>query len=64
MLTPRWMCFPLHGFRGAHAGIIAQRAGLRKQIYCKLFQWQERIHYDLLSVMETWLDPLVELDAR
>tara|TARA_R110000796_G_scaffold83466_2_gene182575 strand:- start:58 stop:849 length:792 start_codon:yes stop_codon:yes gene_type:complete len=55
--------FAQHGFRGATLDQIATEAGLSKPNILYYFQGKEDIHVSLLSqLMETWLDPLVELD--
>ncbi len=56
--------FSQHGYRGATLDQIAAEAGLSKPNILYYFQGKEQIHLTLLSqLMETWLDPLVELDA-
>ncbi len=56
--------FSQHGYRGATLDQIAAEAGLSKPNILYYFQGKEQIHLSLLSqLMETWLDPLVELDA-
>lgn len=55
--------FSQHGYRGATLDQIAAEAGLSKPNILYYFQGKEDIHLTLLSqLMETWLDPLVELD--
>ena len=55
--------FSKHGFRGATLDLIASEAGLSKPNILYYFDGKEDIHVTLLSqLMETWLDPLVELD--
>ena len=55
--------FSRHGFRGATLDQIAAEAGLSKPNILYYFNGKEDIHVTLLSqLMETWLDPLVELD--
>lgn len=55
--------FSRHGFRGATLDQIAEEAGLSKPNILYYFSGKEDIHVTLLShLMETWLDPLVELD--
>ncbi len=57
--------FSQHGFRGATLDQIATEAGLSKPNILYYFQGKEDIHLTLLSqLMETWLDPLVELDPN
>ena len=56
--------FSAHGYRGATLDQIAEAAGLSKPNIIYYFAGKEEIHVTLLSqLMETWLDPLVELDA-
>ena len=56
--------FSAHGYRGATLDQIAEAAGLSKPNILYYFSGKEDIHVTLLSqLMETWLDPLVELDA-
>jgi len=56
--------FSAHGFRGATLDQIAEAAGLSKPNILYYFSGKEEIHVTLLNqLMETWLDPLVELDA-
>jgi len=56
--------FSVHGFRGATLDQIAEAAGLSKPNILYYFSGKEEIHVTLLSqLMETWLDPLVEMDA-
>ncbi|WP_439148530.1 TetR family transcriptional regulator C-terminal domain-containing protein [Sulfitobacter sp.] len=55
--------FSKQGYRGATLDQIAAEAGLSKPNILYYFQGKEDIHLTLLSqLMETWLDPLVELD--
>lgn len=55
--------FSAHGYRGATLDQIAEAAGLSKPNILYYFSGKEDIHVTLLSqLMETWLDPLVELD--
>ena len=55
--------FSKHGYRGATLDQIAAEAGLSKPNILYYFNGKEDIHVTLLSqLMETWLDPLVELD--
>ena len=55
--------FSRHGYRGATLDQIAAEAGLSKPNILYYFDGKEDIHVTLLSqLMETWLDPLVELD--
>jgi TetR/AcrR family transcriptional regulator len=56
--------FSLHGFRGATLDMIAAQAGLSKPNLLYYFPSKEAIHVTLLSqLMDTWLDPLRDLDA-
>ena len=56
--------FSAHGYRGATLDQIAEAAGLSKPNILYYFSGKEEIHVPLLNqLMETWLDPLVELDA-
>ncbi|MEL6618299.1 MAG: TetR family transcriptional regulator C-terminal domain-containing protein [Pseudomonadota bacterium] len=56
--------FSAHGYRGATLDQIAEAAGLSKPNILYYFTGKEEIHVTLLSqLMETWLDPLVEMDA-
>jgi len=56
--------FSQHGFRGATVDMIAAEAGLSKPNLLYYFASKEDIHVTLLSqLMDTWLDPLRELDA-
>ncbi|MCX7560356.1 TetR family transcriptional regulator C-terminal domain-containing protein [Sulfitobacter sp. F26204] len=56
--------FSRHGFRGATLDQIATQAGLSKPNILYYFGGKEDIHLTLLSqLMETWLDPLVEMNA-
>ena len=57
--------FAVHGYRGATLDQIAEAAGLSKPNILYYFAGKEEIHVTLLSqLMETWLDPLVEMDAE
>lgn len=57
--------FSRHGYRGATLDQIAAEAGLSKPNILYYFEGKEDIHVTLLShLMETWLDPLVEMDAQ
>ncbi|MEM8653983.1 MAG: TetR family transcriptional regulator C-terminal domain-containing protein [Pseudomonadota bacterium] len=57
--------FSVHGFRGATLDQIAEAAGLSKPNILYYFAGKEEIHVTLLNqLMETWLDPLVEMDAN
>jgi len=56
--------FSAHGYRGATLDQIADAAGLSKPNILYYFTGKEEIHVTLLNqLMETWLDPLVEMDA-
>jgi TetR/AcrR family transcriptional regulator len=56
--------FSQHGFRGATLDQIAGAAGLSKPNLLYYFPSKEAIHVTLLSqLMDTWLDPLRDLDA-
>lgn len=56
--------FSAHGYRGATLDQIAAAAGLSKPNILYYFAGKEEIHLTLLSqLMETWLDPLVDMDA-
>lgn len=56
--------FSAHGYRGATLDQIAEAAGLSKPNILYYFNGKEEIHVTLLNqLMETWLDPLVEMDA-
>jgi TetR/AcrR family transcriptional regulator len=55
--------FSAHGFRGATLDQIAAEAGLSKPNILYYFDGKEAIHVTLLNqLMETWLDPLEQLD--
>lgn len=55
--------FAVHGYRGATLDQIADAAGLSKPNILYYFAGKEEIHVTLLNqLMETWLDPLVEMD--
>jgi len=56
--------FSAHGFRGATVDQIASAAGLSKPNLLYYFPSKEAIFTSLLSqLLDTWLDPLRELDA-
>ncbi|MEM9425996.1 MAG: TetR family transcriptional regulator C-terminal domain-containing protein [Pseudomonadota bacterium] len=56
--------FSDHGFRGATLDQIAAEAGLSKPNVLYYFGSKEAIYTELLSgLLETWLDPLREIDA-
>lgn len=55
--------FSKHGFRGATLDQIADKAGLSKPNILYYFDGKADIHVTLLNqLMDTWLDPLRELD--
>ncbi len=57
--------FSKHGFRGATLDQIAGEAGLSKPNLLYYFPSKDAVHIALLSaLMDTWLDPLRELDAE
>lgn len=57
--------FSAHGFRGATVDQIAREAGLSKPNLLYYFPTKESIHSHLLaSLMDTWLDPLRDLDPE
>ncbi|MEQ8365691.1 MAG: TetR family transcriptional regulator C-terminal domain-containing protein [Roseicyclus sp.] len=57
--------FSREGFRGATLDEIAREAGLSKPNLLYYFPSKEAIHVTLLNqLMQTWLDPLRELDAN
>lgn len=57
--------FSAHGFRGATLDQIAVAAGLSKPNILYYFAGKEEIHITLLNrLMETWLDPMVELNPE
>ena len=56
--------FSAQGYRGATLDQIAEAAGLSKPNILYYFAGKEEIHVTLLSqTMETWLDPLIEMNA-
>ncbi|WP_390911225.1 TetR family transcriptional regulator C-terminal domain-containing protein [Pseudosulfitobacter sp. SM2401] len=56
--------FSQHGYRGATLDLIAKEAGISKPNILYYFSGKEEIHVTLLNqLMETWLDPLIEMDA-
>lgn len=56
--------FSQHGYRGATLDLVAKEAGLSKPNILYYFSGKEEIHVTLLNqLMETWLDPLIEMDA-
>jgi TetR/AcrR family transcriptional regulator len=56
--------FSRHGFRGATLDQISGAAGLSKPNLLYYFPSKEAIHVALLAqLMDTWLDPLRDLDA-
>jgi len=57
--------FSEQGYRGATLDEIARRAGLSKPNLLYYFTSKEAMHGALMSgLLETWLDPLRELDAE
>lgn len=57
--------FSAHGYRGATLDQIAAQAGLSKPNILYYFAGKEEIHVTLLNqLMETWLDPLHEIDPN
>jgi len=57
--------FSAHGFRGSTLDQIAAEAGLSKPNILYYFNGKEDIHVALLNqLMETWLDPLEQMDAQ
>ncbi len=57
--------FSAHGYRGSTLDAIAETSGLSKPNILYYFSGKEAIHVTLLSqLMETWLDPLVEMDEN
>ena len=57
--------FSRHGFRGSTLDLIADEAQLSKPNILYYFDGKEDIHVTLLSqLIETWLDPLVEMDPE
>ncbi|MDG1470765.1 MAG: TetR family transcriptional regulator C-terminal domain-containing protein [Ascidiaceihabitans sp.] len=56
--------FSQHGYRGATLDLVAKEAGISKPNILYYFSGKEEIHVTLLNqLMETWLDPLIEMDA-
>ncbi|MDF1803717.1 TetR family transcriptional regulator C-terminal domain-containing protein [Thalassovita sp.] len=57
--------FSQHGYRGATLDQIAEYSGLSKPNILYYFDGKEAIHVALLNkLMETWLDPLEEMDPE
>jgi len=55
--------FSQHGFRGATLDQIAARSGLSKPNILYYFSGKDEIHVTLLNrLMETWLDPMRDID--
>ena len=55
--------FSRHGYRGATLDQIAEASGLSKPNILYYFEGKEEIHVTLLNqLMETWLDPLHQID--
>ncbi|GGA44526.1 TetR family transcriptional regulator C-terminal domain-containing protein [Pelagibacterium lentulum] len=56
--------FSQHGFRGSTIDQIAEAAGMSKPNLLYYFKSKEDIHAPLLArILDTWLDPLRDLDA-
>ncbi len=56
--------FSQHGYRGATLDQIAATAGISKPNILYYFDGKEAIHVTLLNhLMETWLDPLRQMDV-
>ncbi|WP_371225543.1 TetR family transcriptional regulator C-terminal domain-containing protein [Roseovarius sp. 2305UL8-3] len=57
--------FSQHGYRGTTLDQIAEASGLSKPNILYYFEGKEEIHVTLLNqLMETWLDPLKQIDAE
>lgn len=57
--------FSLHGFRGATIDQIAQASGMSKPNLLYYFRTKDAIHGRLIAhLLETWLDPLREMDEN
>lgn len=57
--------FSAHGFRGATLDQIAEASGLSKPNLLYYFDSKEAIHHTLLNrLLDTWLDPLRQLDPE
>lgn len=57
--------FSRDGYRGATLDQIAEAAGLSKPNILYYFSGKEEIHVTLLNhLMETWLHPLIKMDAK
>lgn len=57
--------FSRYGFRGATLDQIAEQAAMSKPNILYYFEGKEAIHDALLTrLLETWLDPLREMDAQ
>jgi len=57
--------FSTHGYRGATLDQIAETSGLSKPNILYYFAGKEEIHVTLLNgLMDTWLDPLREIDPE
>lgn len=55
--------FSQHGYRGATLDQIAEASGLSKPNMLYYFDSKQQIHVTLLNqLMETWLDPLKQID--
>lgn len=56
--------FSQFGYRGATLDQIAKQSGLSKPNILYYFEGKEDIHVTLLNqMMQTWLDPLIKMDA-
>ncbi len=56
--------FSKHGFRGSTIDQIAEEAGMSKPNLLYYFPAKEAVHRVLIDrILDTWLDPLRELDA-
>ncbi|MDP3524868.1 MAG: TetR family transcriptional regulator, partial [Hoeflea sp.] len=56
--------FSAHGFRGATIDRIAQHAGMSKPNLLYYFRRKQDIYEALIArLLDTWLEPLRELDA-
>jgi len=65
ILDAALVVFSNEGYRGATLDQIATEAGLSKPNILYYFNGKEDIHVTLLNrLMETWLDPLVEMDPN
>lgn len=56
--------FSRHGYRGTTLDQIAAEAGISKPNILYYFEGKEDIHVTLLNrLMESWLDPMIKMDA-